>query len=628
MAILGIINKRETIIDENLLKKALKAITYLPANKTEYLLENNVAIANSQLMIYTQQNHDGPLIKSDHLIITADARIYNRKSLSTSLNISNDQLEEISDSKLILLAYIKWGEGCLEHLEGEFAFAIWDKREEKLFAATDHIGTRPLFYYDSPDTFIFCSQIKGIEAAKCTPNYFNEDSLIEYFYRQGHPDQTYNKEIFALCGGNHLILRNKQVKIQKYWELKPLGKYHFKDDKSWYECYYETLYQAVEKRLPIDGPVGITLSGGLDSTSIACILSDILSKKNKPLYAFSLALPTDYTGIEKDERRYIDIVGKHCPNIIQTYIDTTQFEPFGHTEEGFNSEERFPNPFIHMDLSIVKSAQSKGVKKLFNGFGGDYWASWKGNTVIYLLMNKGKYKEAFTLLKELKDNDHESWLYELRYRYLCFTSIYKALRTLKPSKGEINWQIKTPLRDDLLKRYPISYNLELPYDRTKHMMGQTNKGVLSRKLTYFYNRHYTYGIECGTPMFDKDLFEFLADVPISLFLKGGYKRALIRNAMKKHIPSEISKRMDKIPYVPGYDTKILNSKDVIEKFMLSSDCNFIFDKYIDKNVISSHFNDITPIEGFGRGEDIVGLRISQAGIVYQSLKHLNGYVFE
>jgi len=626
-AIFGIIYKDGKPVDKQLMDAMKQSIAHRATDGSGAWQSQNAALGHCKLLVYPQQHYEDQPFETGNLIITADARLDNRGELASKLDIDKQQLPQISDDRLLLQTYRKWGKQCINYLEGEYAFAIWDTQSQTLFAATDHIGFRPFFYYDSPGVFIFCSEIKGVVAAKTTPNYFEEESLIEYYFKQGTPNKTYNKEVFALCGGNTLILKEGKMAIQKYWKLQPTGKYHFTNDQDWYDCTRDLLYRAVEKRLNPDVPVGITLSGGLDSTSIACILSELLMKKNKPLYAFSSVLPLDHRGIEKDERQYIEIVGKHCPNIVQTYVEAPGVGPLSNLEEAFEIEEVFPNPFFYMDRALLEAAKERNVRNLFSGFGGDFWVSWKGNTVIYLLMKQGKFREAFDLIRQFSKAEQTSVLHEFRVKYLAYTKGYKTLRSLKTEK-EINWQVYTTLRDDFVKKYQKQLQFEPDPDNTRHMQKMINSGSMGNVAARFYNRNNRYEMDSALPLFDKNVLEFLVEVPAKLFIKGGYPRNLMRSAMKESIPTEIIHRKGKLPYAPGYHYRIAKEKSLFEKMNESLDYELIFEKYTNRSRITNHFDEIEPQEGFTQATKIVGIRMAQAGCTNLTLKFLlrKGYI--
>jgi asparagine synthase (glutamine-hydrolysing) len=581
-AIFGIIYKTGKPVEQQLVGALHASIAHRATDGKGTWMDGNAAFGHCLLKVFPQQEFENQPQQHEGLTITADARLDNRPDLATWFGIDKQQLMVTPDSTLILLAYQRWGKDCVRHLEGEFAFAIWDRQNQTLFAATDHIGFRPFFYYDSSDVFIFCSEIKGVVAAKPLPNYFNEESLIEYFYRKGTPNITYNREIFALCGGNTLTLQGGQMAIGKYWNLESTGKYNFKKDEDWYDCTRELLYRAVEKRLNPNVPTGITLSGGLDSTSIACILSELLMKKNKPLYAFSSVLPLDYKGIEKDERHYIEIVGRHCPNIIQTYVEAPGVGPFSDLEEAFEIEETFSNPFFCMDRTLLNVAKIKSIRTLYTGYGGDHWISWKGKSVIHELIKRGCYNNAFSLIRQFSKNEQQSFWRIARTMYLYHMNIYKILREIL-KQNNTGGKLDVPLQNIFKIKYEgvIDEDQINDSELVKHFI---ESGKLGRIVSRQYNRNGFFEISPSTPLLDKDICELLRDLPLNLFVKGGYKRSLIKNVIKDIVPQIICERDDKLPYVPGFYSNLINDKIMAEymTYDLESD---IANYYIDKSAI-------------------------------------------
>lgn len=613
--LLGHIHKAGKEADETVPDKMFGAVSRQNPDENARWTEKNVIIGNCRT-----------ITDLEHLIITADARIDNRHALASILGINATLL---NDGQLILLAFHRWGKKCVDHLEGEFAFAIWNKTDRELFAATDPVGFRPFFFYDSEDTFIFCSEIKGLTAVKTTPDVFNEDALIDYYFRKGSPGHTYNKDISSLCGGSTLSLRDGITTIEKYWTLQPNGKYNFQKDQDWYDCLLELLYNAVEKRLDYENPAGLTLSGGLDSSCLTFILSDLLRKKNQPLYTFSSVLPAGHRGIEKDERKYIESLGRHFPNIIQTFVDAPEIGSVSSLKESFLMDESIPNPFHYLDKALLKAAGEKNIHTLFTGYGGDFGVSWKGDTVIYQLIRKGKYREVYQLLKEFRNQENHSVLYLFMKKYLPHTDTYQFLRPLL-KKGKINWQNETTLKADFIKKHKQRIQNNPLKDFRLQTRQMINEGRLGKIIAVLHNRNAAFSMGSAVPFLDKSVLEFLMDIPPSFFVKGGLSRSLMRNILRGNVPEEISRRKDKLPYSPGYQNIIKQQKPLFEAIVHSDEYAFVFDRYIDKNKIINHFDEIIPEEGFTTAENVVAIRIKQAANAAVVMKHLKeeNYTFK
>lgn len=622
-AIFGIINKNGAPVSEQEASRMQQAMLHRATDGQRTLLSGNCFLGHHLLVVSPHQKVES-LHEEGNLVITADARIDNRDELIKLLGLSNNQ--PTADGRLILEAYRKWGRDCVQHLEGEFAFAIFDRHAGTLFCATDHIGFRPLYYYDTPGSFVFCSEMKGILAVKQTPNIFNEEALIEYFFRQSDYAKTYNDEIFALLAGSTLTITDGKVSISKYWSPQPWGKYHFTRDKEWAECLRDVLLKAIENRMQTELPVGILLSGGLDSSSIACIAGRILEKKNRPLYAFSSVLPASHTGIEQDERKYIGIVGKHLPNLEQVFIEAPDVGPLSNLETTFGLEETIPNAFFYMDQALHEAAQKKNVRVLLSGFGGDFFVSHRGRYVLYQLIRQLKLKDAARVLRETKKFE-KSYLQILKTDYVAFTKLYKYYYKAM-NMFRFNWQHYTPLKDSFSKSYTQKIDFAHPSDQGTFMRQYINTGHMGRLMCTFYNRFAAYNMEAETPMFDKNVMDFMMDLPIDQLKTGGVKRSLIRRAMEGILPGEIQWRPDKTPFSPDYVARIIREKDAIRS-LLNTPENAIEWKYIDKARILGHFDSLKPHTGMTDTKEIAAIRISQAVISIRFIQWLReqGYSF-
>lgn len=588
----------------------------------------NVFFGYHKLIISPWQQEETMPVEDEQYVITADARIDNRDHLAALIGLKKGDQPVPNDPLLILAAYKKWGETCADYLEGEFAFAIWDKQANSLFCAVDHIGFRPFYYYDGPDVFIFCSEMKGILAVKETPNVFNEVSLIEYFFRQSDPAKTYNDELFALLGGSTLSLKNNSnILISKYWSPKPAGKYYFTKDNDWADCLGELLFEAIENRLQTDMPVGVTLSGGLDSSSVACIAGRILEKRNKPLYAFSSVLPQGHSGVERDEREYINIIGRHVKNLEQTFVDAQKASPFKNLEQAFETEEAIPNGFWYMDHAINAASCEKNVRVLLSGFGGDYFVSYKGSYVLYRLIKQNKIGEALRLLRQSRQHE-KSYLQILKTDFIAFTRFFEYYESVK-NRNKKNWQSYTPLRDGFTKPYMPGLNFKPTSDQVDRMQHFIGTGQMSRIMGAFANRHAVYGQEAATPLFDKKVMEFMLDVPMQQYRVGGAKRSLLRRAMEGILPPEIQWRKDKLPYSPDYISRIIKEKQFILSLLQDDAYNDAW-KYIDRARIKEHLDSLKPIEGMGSVKEVAAIRISQGVISACFIKWLkeSGYAFK
>ena len=296
-------------------------------------------------------------------------------------------------------------------------------------------------------------------------------------------------------------------------------------------------------------------------------------------------------------------------------------------EGAFDIEESFPNPFSYMDRALLKAMETSEIKIQFTGYGGDYWVSWKGHSVIPDLLNKKKYKDAFALINSFRQGEQNSFFETLRIMYVAYTPWYKLLRAaVRHNKNDR--QEPSTLQERFVKKFS-----KPPLDRYKDH-GETikelvNTGSIGRRVAMCYNRNGNFKMDSAIPLFDKNIYELLSDLPLPLFVKGGNTRSLIRNVMKGINPPEINNRKDKLPYSPGFSKRIIDERSFLDHLVNSPEYNFVFNNYIDKGIVKNQMGDIRFDEKCISPEKIIGLRIAQAGIVCLAQKYLNdrGYYF-
>jgi len=228
----------------------------------------------------------------EHLRLTANARIDDRAEKS------------LTDDELILNAYETWGEDCVKHLIGDFAFAIWDDRLQRLFCARDHFGVKPFFYTHVGGNFNFSSALNELRLIPGVSNALNEIAIGDYLLFGVNQDNstTIFKDIKRLPPGHILTVANKEIKISRYWTPSLPTEVRFRDPDSYVERFSELFSRAIRDRLRTDR-VAISMSGGLDSTSLAAIASE---------YAEVAGFTVVYdTLIPDEERHYSSLAAEH-----------------------------------------------------------------------------------------------------------------------------------------------------------------------------------------------------------------------------------------------------------------------------------------------------------------------------
>ena len=270
--------------------------------------------------------------------ITADARIDNRQELIQKFQVS----QTTTDSELILLAYETWGEECVNHLLGDFAFAIWDARARSFFCARDHFGVKPFFYAHAGERFIFSHDLNALRREPLVSDALNETAIADYLAFGLNQDlsSTTFRDIQRLPAGHTLRFANNSITIRRYWTLTIPEPIRFRDPESYVERFTELLTTAVADRVGTD-QVAISMSGGLDSTSLAAIASDLLEGRVQGVSNVYDDLIPD------EERHYSTIAAKHI-GIPITHVSADQFTLF---EQRQPLDLHQPEPFLISPLS-------------------------------------------------------------------------------------------------------------------------------------------------------------------------------------------------------------------------------------------------------------------------------------
>jgi asparagine synthase (glutamine-hydrolysing) len=539
-------------------------------------------------------------------VITADARIDNREELLTCLSISTSQKDSIPDSILILKSYEKWGENCPQYLLGEFAFAIWNKRDKRLFCARDHIGFRPLFYYHCNYNFIFASEIKGMRSLDFIPLQFNEMTLATHLLPlEKDNGQTFFEGILRLkCAHILAISRDNKVRYGKYWAPEPQNRFNYSSDSDYAEALRDIIINSVSCRLRTNLPVSVSLSGGLDSSAIACIAARQLREKGQSLIAVSSVLPVNHQGIETDERNYIQAVLDQEPNIDIQFVTAAGKGPFDFPamERGIQQIESPLPAVFYMNQALWQAARDKGARCMLNGEGGDHMVSYQSGDALYRLYRDFRWIAGFDLIKQLRIIEEKGVPRILRDNFLRPLLPAGFLNLFFYVKGKITGQLKNPvsaIKPEFQRRYGIDPIKMMGYanitarDYRQFIISKIQRGKLAIEDLNIKHSHYNMENHC--PFLDKRIIEFFMTVPPEKFFMGGKKRGLFRHAMEGILPPLIQWRNDKGTFTPDFHQRVLLKQQEAKAFLDSLSKDDPARKYLDLDIIREQFKYVSPV---------------------------------
>ncbi|MFH6603642.1 asparagine synthase (glutamine-hydrolyzing) [Maribacter algicola] len=364
--IAGILNfDGQNSVSTEMLKKMAEVIVHRGPDGEGFFVEDNIGLAHRRLSIIDLAEGDQPMFNERKTIgIIFNGEIYNYIELKDELKQLGHSFSTNSDTEVIIKAYEQWGFSCQEKLNGMWAFALWDSTERHLFISRDRLGEKPLNYMVYKDTFLFASEIKSIMAYTGGVDVDTDMEELYLFLGYVPSPYTFYKSIKKLPAGKFLVVKDKKVSEHTYWQLPDIGETDLRKDKKKINSELsELLYDSIRIRMRSDVPYGAFLSGGLDSSSIVAIMSEISSF---PVKTFTIG----FNEKAFDERKKAEVIAErfrteHAVKIVdKSSLEKSIKDILYHFDEPFADPAAIPTSFL------AESA-AEHVKMVLTGDGGD-----------------------------------------------------------------------------------------------------------------------------------------------------------------------------------------------------------------------------------------------------------------
>ncbi|WP_077065142.1 asparagine synthase-related protein [Gracilibacillus massiliensis] len=549
--IAGILNLNQHSINLEHCNRVMYKLSQYAVNETRVWTDDSIVLGCA-LQWITPESVDELLPYYDserRLAITADAIIDNRKELLEILQIDTRKRKIITDSQLILLAYCKWGEATPKYLIGDFAFFIWDERQQKLFGARDFSGMRTLYYYNDSEHFAFSTTIKPLLQLPYIQNQLNETWLAEYLAIPDMIDTmdsslTVISDIKQLPPSHSITVTPEQTTVRRYSPLQLDKKIKFNKTEDYVESFREVFQKAVDARIRSIGPVGAQLSGGLDSSSVVSFARRALKEEDKPLYTYSYVPDKQFEDwtpkyMIADESDFIKGTVEYCSGIQANYHSFEGRSPLTELDEWLDIME-MPYKFFENSFwlkGIHEQAHNQGVKVLLNGARGNFTISW-GKALEYYskLMRQLNW---IKLSKEVKLYSRNTSVSQKRVISTIGKKAFPFLAsTTDPYTFPKLINDNFAARTDVFERISDLNNDGLSNSeiRQKHFQKPFIWNVTGTSATKLSLR---YGMWDRDPTNDLRVIQFCLSLPDDQFVNNGMDRALIRNATKGYLPDKV-----------------------------------------------------------------------------------------
>jgi asparagine synthase (glutamine-hydrolysing) len=504
--------------------------------------EYNLIFGHRRLSIIdlSESGHQ-PMSDAENLVwIVYNGEIYNYLELRDILMSEGYKFRTSSDTEVIIYSYLHWGYSCLEKFNGMWAFAIWDSRENKLFASRDRFGVKPLYYRVIEDGIIFSSEIKPLLIFDSSDRV--NHSRIPFFILYGNrlnSDETYFKNIYSLKPSHYLEYKSGKIKTSRYYDI-PV-KDNFMDKARTRDLIITLLGDSINLRFRSDVKVGSCLSGGFDSSAIIA-LSDYLGHKNISTFSAVWNEP------DCDESYFIDIVNSRFNCIPYKVIPSPDDFEKSFTELCYYQEIPTEGPGLYPQWYVMKEAHGR-VKVLLDGQGGDevFGGYFLYGAYLRSLIKDRNYAGIFKNFKTYfrfltKEGFHSfyGWLFPRHYNRIVRAGLSR-------KKQIINKEILSRYGRDI-----FSYDAEPPHKFRNYLNNLCyhfiNRLTIPTLLHYEDRSSMAHSIESREPFLDYRLVELGVNMKPEFLSEGEISRPLYREAVKSYLPREIILRKDKLGF--------------------------------------------------------------------------------
>ena len=556
-------------VDPEVLTRMLRLLAHRGRDGAHHWVRGPVAFGHVALDTTAENPAELQPLSDDSsgTCITFDGRIDNREELVSLLETEASSSGEVTDARLVLSSYRKWGDQCVAHLLGDFAFAIWDAPKRRLFCARDPLGVRPLFHASLGDTFICGSEIRSLFALPGLSKQADLAILAGRLMRKCVEfDDTLYKGVFRVPLAHSLTVSREATRLQRYWDIDPERQIHHRSDDEYAEHFRELLFDAVRCRLRATAPVAGMLSGGLDSSGIVCAAESIRAAggiTDPRFETFSMVFDRFTSGDE----RFIDAVLNRSTIKANRHVADRDL-----TVAAIARHQLYPgviySPQMMVLGAMLHEMRDAGFRVMLDGTGGDELAG-NGFHHRMALVRRGQWRTLWPPVREYAAAYNISAVG--LFLDLCLRpavpepikAIYRRLRRRAPQSP-----FSTIVPEAMLRQTGVRERIANPAaapafrdpmksDMYTAIFSGWAPTVLTENYELMVSLH---GIEMRQPYRDRRLVEFALAVPPDQLWRKGWSRVVFRNAMKGIVPDQILQRRGKGVFTPQFDSVLAGSQ--------------------------------------------------------------------
>lgn len=564
-------------------------LPYAPKEEFKYNAPDGsfAALAHRRLSIIdlSPAAHQPMCNPNKDLWIIFNGEIYNYIELREELEAHSCVFYTNSDTEVALNSYKIWGADCVKKFNGMWSFVIYDKNKNMLFGSRDRFGVKPFYYYLDKYHFVFASEIKALLVLSFIPKKINPGVAFDYLYcgLQEAEEESFFQNIFELPPSYlfEYSFSDRSFKKWKYYALTYTDKWEkFQNKKA--ENYSEKIknliFDAVKLRLRSHVPVGSCLSGGIDSSTIVCVINNLLQKEAMPQVGKTQkAFTACYDSTEIDESKWAKIAAEAANALwYKTFPQSDEFlEDL--TDLIYTQDIPFISTSVYSQYRVMKLVKENNVKVLLDGQGADELFTGYHAYYIAFFIQALKNLDISTFLREFNSlsnsaiNKNIAFKSVIKNLFLLKSNVYKDLFLNKDFQKENKYRV------NMRKEKAASSLNKLLFE---HVTG----GSLKNLLRYEDRNSMRFSIEARVPFADDiNLIEYIFKIPASYKIHNGISKFLLRQSMKDLIPHQIRLRRDKIGFITPEYNWLNGIKNDIKSYFTSDLEHFINLNYVNKN---------------------------------------------
>lgn len=564
-----------------------------------YYHSDSFSFGHRRLSIIDLTSHGAqPMEYMDRYVITYNGEVYNYIEIKNELLEKGYHFSTDTDTEVIMAAYDYWGKNCLDHFNGMWAFALFDKERNVIFCARDRFGVKPFYYAQLNEKFVIASEIKQFTVLADWKAVANKQRLYDFLMFSGihdHTNETLFLDVFQLRGGEafEYDLIQHSYEIYRWYNIENKTNNKIVEFDEAKQRFKELINDSVRLRMRSDVKVGSCLSGGLDSTSIVCLMNELLRKTGND--GKQETVSSCFNINQVDERLYIDEVIEKTG--VKSHRVFPSFDNFREIDKiVWHQDEPFGSTSIYAQWSVYEEARKQNITVMLDGQGADeYLAGYSSFHRIYFreLLMTYKFIKLVSAIKNYQLRYHDYYvspfrdLLQMIISQVVSTKIFERIFAIakKTKKDNSPKWIKMEYCDDGKLKQITKSSIHSVLLQSQTELLYTS---LPKLLHHQDRDSMAHSVESRVPFLDYRLIEFVIALPTDYKINNSITKYILRESLKNLIPAKIVNRFDKLGFATP-ETIWMKENNAIFRQELSEACNRL-QEFIDKKHVLARFD--------------------------------------